>query len=76
MSTTLCPLGPPSSSSAFSPDRKADPSVTGVFTFRGAPLSFERRRKGVGVVDAELELGDPKLRKPSFSVGTLEKEYE
>ena len=39
----LGPLGPPSSSSAFSPDRKADPSVTGVFTFRRAPLSFERR---------------------------------
>ena len=34
--------------------------MTGVFTFHMASCSFERRRKGDSVVDAELELGDPR----------------
>ncbi|MBD3871817.1 MAG: hypothetical protein IFK91_02690 [Acidobacteria bacterium] len=40
--------------------RNADASVAGVFTFRMAPNSIERRRKVVGGVDAELELGGPR----------------
>jgi hypothetical protein len=34
--------------------------ISGVM-FRVAPSSFKRRRKGVGVVDAELELGGPRV---------------
>jgi hypothetical protein len=34
--------------------------VADIFTFGMAPFSFERRRKGVGVMDAELELGGPR----------------
>jgi hypothetical protein len=44
----------------ISPCRKADASVAGSFTFRMAPFSVERRRKGIDVVDAELELGVPR----------------
>jgi hypothetical protein len=44
----------------ISPCRKADASVSGEFTFRMVFFSFERRRKGIDVVDAELELGVPK----------------
>ena len=56
---TWHPLGPPSSSSASSPDRKADPFVRGVFTFRRVPHSFERRSQRWRK-NAELELGDPR----------------
>jgi len=49
----------------ISPCRKADASVAGEFTFRMALISFKRRRKGVGVADAELELGGP--REPRMS---------
>jgi hypothetical protein len=52
-------LGPPSSSSAFfRPESRC--LRDGVFTFRVAPFSVERRRTDVGVVDAELELGGPR----------------
>jgi hypothetical protein len=44
----------------ISPCRKTDASVAGEFTFRMAPFSLKRRRKGVGVVDAELEFGGPR----------------
>jgi hypothetical protein len=44
----------------ISPCRKADALVAYVLTFRAAPFSFDHRKKGVGWVDAELELGGPR----------------
>jgi hypothetical protein len=44
----------------ISPCGKTDASMAGEFTFRMAPISFKRRRKGTRVVDAELELDVPR----------------
>ena len=43
-----------------------------IFTFGMAPFSCERRRKGGGVMDAELELGGPRGSVPPIMAPVLE----